>query len=153
MERSVENSNNSSPSLLEKLKFPNEKWSKHQRYYRDIALGVYKKYYQFEGRASREEYWTFALFVTFVAFFLHRFETGIFQTNSSKLEILFLLGSLVPFAAVTFRRLQDMGREGKWALLSFTIIGHFAVLYWLAQESLPLEAASSSNLTATQTEL
>ena len=148
----MDNSNNSSPSLLEKLKLQNEKWSKQHKYYRAIVLGVYRKYYQFEGNATREEYWTFALFVTLFAFFLHRFETGIFQTQNSKLEILFLLGSLVPFAAVTFRRLQDMGREGKWALLSFTVIGHFAVLYWLAQKSLPVEAAVISTLPNTGSE-
>jgi uncharacterized membrane protein YhaH (DUF805 family) len=85
-------------------------------------------YAQFSGRASRSEYWWFALF------------TLIAQAAATVVDVsigldlfanLLTLAFLIPSFALLARRLHDVGRSGWWWLLVFTIIGAFVVLYWL----------------------
>ncbi|MFM2098180.1 MAG: hypothetical protein RIT06_808 [Chloroflexota bacterium] len=85
-------------------------------------------YAQFSGRASRSEYWWFALF------------TLIAQAAATIVDVsigldlfanLLTLAFLIPSFALLARRLHDVGRSGWWWLLVFTIIGAFVVLYWL----------------------
>lgn len=66
------------------------------------------KYADFTGRATRPEFWWFALFVTLVAAALAYFG----QTYSN----VFLIAVLLPFLAVGSRRLHDTGRSGWWQL-------------------------------------
>lgn len=66
------------------------------------------KYADFNGRATRPEFWWFALFVTLVAAALAYFG----QTYSN----VFLIAVLLPFLAAGSRRLHDTGRSGWWQL-------------------------------------
>ncbi len=88
-----------------------------------------KKYADFSGRASRSEYWWFAL-----AYFIG---TGILGTISETLSGLLALGVLLPSLAVATRRLHDIGKSGWWQLIALTGIGIFLLLYWYVQPSSP----------------
>jgi uncharacterized membrane protein YhaH (DUF805 family) len=54
---------------------------------------------------------------------------------SDKLSAAFLLATLVPYVAVTARRLHDTDRTGWLQLIAFIpVVGWIIVIIWLAQE-------------------
>lgn len=85
------------------------------------------KYASFDGRASRPEYWWWALFM-----FLLQAATGMVSQN---LQGIVSLGFLLPSLAVGARRLHDTDRSGWFLLLSFIpIVGWIILLIFLIQE-------------------
>jgi uncharacterized membrane protein YhaH (DUF805 family) len=95
-----------------------------------IARG-FKKYATFTGRASRSEYWWWALF-TFVVYLVLGLITFAIGTATSRdggrtpgllaipliiVFAVFFLGIIVPTLALTVRRLHDAGYSGLFALL------------------------------------
>ena len=87
----------------------------------------FKKYAEFTGRASRSEYWWFALFVV-----LAGTAAGII---SHYLSALFYLGTLLPSVAAATRRLHDTARSGWWQLIGLLpVIGWIVLIVFLAQE-------------------
>jgi uncharacterized protein DUF805 len=68
----------------------------------------FTKYAEFNGRASRSEFWWFALFVTLVASAL--------MYLSQSLGNVFLVAILLPLLAAGSRRLHDSGKSGWWQL-------------------------------------
>lgn len=78
------------------------------------------KYADFEGRASRPEFWWFALFVTLVASAL--------VYVSEVLASVFLIALLLPFLAVGARRLRDIGKSSWWPLFLLVPVGGIVVL-------------------------
>ena len=108
---------------------------------------VFRKYAEFNGRASRAEYWWFALF-----FFITTAILGSLNLNSP--EGIFALGTslstawsialLLPQLAVTIRRLRDTDRNWTnifWILVP--IAGVIVLVVYLAQPS-TLQAVSES---------
>jgi uncharacterized membrane protein YhaH (DUF805 family) len=87
-----------------------------------------RKYAEFKGRASRSEYWWFALF-----YFLVSLVASLF---SDVLSALVGLGLIVPSVAVATRRLHDIGKSG-WLQLVWIIpvVGWVLMIYWLVQPS------------------
>ena len=76
-----------------------------------------RQYARFSGRATRAEYWWWVLGYVAVSFLLIIIEGIIvgFETDSSAgLSSLFALATLLPWLAVTARRLHDIGRTGWW---------------------------------------
>jgi len=98
----------------------------------------YKNYANFEGRATRSEFWYFYLF-----FYLTIILGGII---SSKIDVdavygivaIFLFGSIIPSAALTARRLHDVGKSGWWQVLGFipyvNIIALIPLIFWFCSE-------------------
>jgi uncharacterized membrane protein YhaH (DUF805 family) len=85
------------------------------------------KYADFEGRASKSEYWWWILFI-FLA------STG-FAIVNEKLCDLFWLVVLLPTVAVTTRRLHDTDRSGWWQLINLLpFIGFILMIIWCVQE-------------------
>jgi uncharacterized membrane protein YhaH (DUF805 family) len=84
-------------------------------------------YAQFDGRASRSEYWWFYLFTLLAG--LAAEIVG--STVGNLATLVFFLPSL----ALAARRLHDVGRSGWWFLLVFTVIGIPVLLYWLVRAS------------------
>ena len=82
-------------------------------------LKVLKQYSDFSGRASREEYWMFALF-NFIFLIVPCFLMGLFIESDFEeaayilaiLLGLYMLFIIIPSLAVTVRRLHDTGRSG-----------------------------------------
>ncbi|MCX7561027.1 DUF805 domain-containing protein [Sulfitobacter sp. F26204] len=70
-----------------------------------------QKYADFKGRASRSEYWWF-----FLAVFIGAVVT---QLIWGLLYLIFALAILCPALAAAFRRLQDTGRPGWYAVIPF----------------------------------
>ena len=84
----------------------------------------FAKYIEFNGRASRSEYWWFFLFV-----FLMGFASSFFgQTTNAIVSLLLLL----PYLAVLIRRLHDINRTGWWVLIGFVPLIGFIVLVCFA---------------------
>ncbi len=69
----------------------------------------FSKYVDFSGRARRSEFWWFALFLAIVDIAL--------SLVSDALSGLWNLGTLLPYAAVAWRRLHDTDRTGLWTLV------------------------------------
>ncbi|MDK9706726.1 MAG: DUF805 domain-containing protein [Desulforhopalus sp.] len=88
----------------------------------------FKKYADFNGRASRPEFWWWVLF----AFLLSWGGQRINQSLGSILSLITLLPSL----AVAARRLHDIGRSGWWQLVGLIpVLGWLVMIFWCVQPS------------------
>lgn len=90
------------------------------------AMRPLKRYAQFSGRAPRAEYWWFYL-ATFIADRVLNFVEKQASAGDS-LSGLFALAVLVPWIAVTIRRLHDTGRTGWWLLIFIVPLAGFVGL-------------------------
>jgi uncharacterized membrane protein YhaH (DUF805 family) len=83
-------------------------------------IKVLKNYAEFTGRASRKEYWMFALFNIIISIGLGVLG-GVLQnatrTNQGILGNIYSLAVLVPSIAVAIRRMHDTGRSGWWCIV------------------------------------
>lgn len=131
------------------------------RYFLDTLK---QRYAQFDGRASRSEFWYFALFSMIISIILGLLD-GVFGTvytyetytaaamaaetteaaavsvtqTMGYMQSLYGLLVLVPTVAVSIRRLHDIGKNGWWLLLGIipiiNFIGIFVLLYFYVQDS------------------
>jgi len=97
----------------------------------DAVKSGFENYVNFEGRATRSEYWWWTLFYYIVYFAAIGIDVALGLGFVGMLVSLALLG---PSIAVTCRRLHDVGRSGWWQLLVLTIIGIFVLLYWYVKK-------------------
>jgi hypothetical protein len=86
------------------------------------------KYIDFNGRASRPEYWWFSLFTVLMSW------GAMVVDNTETLSTFINLALLLPSLAAGARRLHDTNRSGWWQLLMLTIIGIIPVVIWLASK-------------------
>ena len=101
---------------------------------------VFTKYAVFEGRARRQEYWFFTLFVVLVSIALALVDTatGTYHGGVGLLGGLFSLAVLLPSIAVTARRLHDTDRSGWWILIWLVpIVGWIVLLVFMCLDSTP----------------
>lgn len=80
----------------------------------------FTKYAEFTGRATRPEFWWFALFVTLVA-------SGLVYLSEALMNV-FLIATLLPLLAVGARRLNDIGKSPWWELFLLVPIGGIITL-------------------------
>lgn len=104
------------------------------------VMNVYRRYAQFEGRAGRREYWYFFMFYLIACAVLAIVDNLMFGGNQmisggagwsmengfQPLTSIFGIVSLVPFLAVTVRRLHDTGKSGWWIL-----VGLIPLIGWI----------------------
>lgn len=90
---------------------------------------VFRKYAEFDGRASRSEFWWWILFTALVSAALNVFPTwggvwgGVWGGDISpwsSLAGVWAIAVLVPTLAVTIRRLRDAGYE--WAHIFWILL-------------------------------
>lgn len=90
----------------------------------------FQKYADFNGRASRAEYWWWILFtflVSLVGNLINDWVGGILG-----------LALLVPGLAVAWRRLHDIGRAGGWYFIALIpVVGWIIYLIWVLKPSEP----------------
>ena len=89
-----------------------------------------KKYFVFEGRASRSEYWWFQLIVS-PSYYISTF----MQNELAYFFLGITLFTLIPAISAGVRRLHDTNRSGFFLLLSFIpFIGGIILLLFLIAE-------------------
>jgi len=89
---------------------------------------VLKKYFVFEGRARRKEYWMYYLFMVIINIPLSIIDALIGSVSSSVdigfLSTIFSVLTFIPWISVSVRRLHDINKSGGYMFLLFLpIIG------------------------------
>lgn len=107
---------------------------------------VLSKYATFSGRATRSEFWWWALAVLII-FAVTRLVDGAvilpalgfeaFQDEGGQpLSVVVALILIIPNMAVGVRRLHDIGRTGWWLLLGLVpVVGTLVLIYFYIQPS------------------
>jgi len=90
-------------------------------------LEAFKKYADFDGRASRKEFWFFVLFNMIICSAIQ-----IIAGRNSMLLQLYQLIIIVPIIALAIRRMHDIGKQGWFILIPIYNI----ILYCKAGDSL-----------------
>ena len=93
-------------------------------------------YVEFNGKANRPEFWYFALFIFILNIIALIIDVNVYNVENGLGPITGVLGlfTILPYFAVTSRRLHDTGRSGWWQLIGFTGIGLIPLIIWLASE-------------------
>jgi len=103
---------------------------------KESVVSVLTNWKNFSGRASRSEFWYFALASAILGAIVGaiEFATGLVSIEdpnaTGPLSAILNLLLAIPTIAVTSRRLQDYGYSGWWQLSYITVIGIFVVLIW-----------------------
>ncbi len=97
-------------------------------------IGVLKRYFDFNGRSRRQEFWMFAL-ISFGISIVLGVIGGII--NTTILSTLYSLAVFLPGIGVGARRLHDVGKSGWWQLIAITGIGIIVLIVFWAQEGTP----------------
>lgn len=99
-----------------------------------------RNYKNFDGRASRSEFWWFTL-VTFLCawpLLLTTYSNELAIQILSFFYLLLTLVAIVPQVAVWVRRMHDVGKSGKvWTLIFIPIIGWILLWKWSRQPGDP----------------
>ncbi len=82
-------------------------------------LGVLKKYADFTGRARRKEFWMFVLFNFLVGVVFTMLTTITKLGFFNIIYGIYGLAIIIPYIAVSIRRLHDIGKSGVWFLVVF----------------------------------
>lgn len=95
-------------------------------------------YCNFQGRASRSEYWWFFLFCFIVGAVI----SALFfwsETMKTIVSGIFSLALLLPSLGLAVRRLHDTGRSGWWIFINLIpFIGALVFIYFAVQPSQPV---------------
>ncbi len=107
---------------------------------------IKNRYADFQGKATRSEYWYFLLFYFVISFILAIIDVyiinvmlGMTLEESSKsrlLQFLFAFAMIVPFLALGVRRLHDIGKSGWWMFIGLIpVFGTLVLIYFFVQKS------------------
>ncbi len=90
------------------------------------VISCFNKYFDFETRSSRKEFWYWQLFRILM------FLSITFIESLGLSGILFISNFifLIPEITVSIRRLHDINKSGWWILLTITIIGIIPLTYF-----------------------
>jgi uncharacterized membrane protein YhaH (DUF805 family) len=102
--------------------------------FNQAVITAFSKYAVFTGRASRPEFWWFALFNTMVAI------AATIVDNSIGIELFSIMAGLallLPGLGVAVRRLHDTDRTGWWVLIGLTIVGLVVLIIFYATPGTP----------------
>lgn len=95
------------------------------KYYIDAL----KNYAKFSGRATRKEFWMFALF-NFIVSIIVSIVASIIRFDS--LSGLYCLAVLIPNLAIMARRLHDTDRSAWWILINLIpVIGQIVIFIFM----------------------
>jgi uncharacterized membrane protein YhaH (DUF805 family) len=109
-------------------------WEEEAMTFAESVRTCFSKYVDFNGVASRSEFWWFILFTCIVGLVLSIIDTALGTTPV--LYGLFALAVLLPYLAVGVRRLHDTGRSGWWWLIVLIpLIGTIVLIVFWAQPS------------------
>ncbi|MBO7253774.1 MAG: DUF805 domain-containing protein [Clostridia bacterium] len=97
---------------------------------------VKNDYSNFEGKATRKEFWLFTAFfavITLALSFITGFLSGLTTAGVIRyLYLVFVFLMIVPQLAVGTRRLHDTGKSGKLLLVGLIpVVGWILLIVWL----------------------
>ncbi len=105
--------------------------------FQQAVTSVLSKYMTFSGRASRSEYWWFALFHLICQAVLRIADFALFDMVTMRdgpLAFIFTFLIFLPAISVQVRRLHDVNRSGWWVLIGLIpVVGFLLLLYWSVQ--------------------
>jgi uncharacterized membrane protein YhaH (DUF805 family) len=102
-----------------------------------VKAVLQSNYANFNGRASRSEFWWYVLFVIIASVVLALVDNLIFVriVGSPILGPLFSLATIIPGLAVSVRRLHDKDKSGWFVLLALIpVVGAIILIVWYATE-------------------
>ena len=99
-----------------------------------LRSAIVENYCNFEGRASRSQYWWYVLFTALLGFLI-----GIIfgeETTGNIIQGIVTLALLLPGLGLAVRRLHDIGKSGWWIFLAFIpLVGAISLIVWICQNS------------------
>lgn len=103
---------------------------------------AFRKYAVFSGRSNRSEYWSFVLVWALIyisgAIVLRVDFPDVIGGMIWVAYMVYLFATLIPWLALTVRRLHDTGRSGWWFLIYFIpLIGWLILLVFMCLRSEP----------------
>jgi len=107
-------------------------------------LMAWKRYADFEGRASRMEYWMFTLIHAVIFLALEVAFLALSALHLSAIGIplflacfIYALAAIFPGLSVSVRRLHDLGKSGWWMLFALVPLGAFILMVFFTFGSEP----------------
>ena len=81
---------------------------------------AYRRYWDFQGRASRSEYWLFFLWVFILGFVAGLVDRLVLQSQDliGPCTLFVSFANLIPNLSLGFRRLHDTDRSAWWLLIA-----------------------------------
>jgi len=100
---------------------------------KEYFIDVLKNHYvDFNGRASRKQYWMYILFYVILSIIVGIIGGILGDTINGILSVLLNLGLLLPSLSIGVRRLHDTDRSGWWYLIAFLpVIGGLVLLVFM----------------------
>ena len=93
-------------------------------------------YCNFKGRASRSEYWWFALFCSIVSFVFSFVGNMCGHTAYMVLMLIYFVAFFLPSLSICVRRLHDINKSGWWYLIGLIpLVGIIILIVWFVKES------------------
>lgn len=100
---------------------------------KEYFINVLKNHYvDFNGRASRKQYWMFVLFYFILSLVVGIIGSILGDTVNKILTVLLTLALFLPSLSIGVRRLHDTDRSGWWYLIAFVpFIGGLVLLVFM----------------------
>ena len=99
----------------------------------EYFLDAFRKYADFTGRATREQYWMYILIYVVISVVLSIIDAAL---ATAVLSAIFSVVMLVPSISIATRRLHDTGRSGWWQLIGLIpLLGIIILIIFLVQDS------------------
>jgi uncharacterized membrane protein YhaH (DUF805 family) len=108
-------------------------------------FAAYAHYWDFQGRASRSEFWLFFVWMLILGFVGGLVDAIVFHARPGLLGggmcgIFITFANLIPNLSLGIRRLHDTGRSGWWSLIAMVpLFGALALLVFYLLPSQPHE--------------
>ena len=103
-----------------------------------VKLG-YQRYFDFNGRSTRPEYWWWNLFFWGVVVVVGNVVDNVPSNVAGVFQILsgiFFISAIIPNLAVTVRRLHDTNRSGIWIFLGVVPVVGLLLLVFMCFDTI-----------------